>query len=83
MDLGIVVSQQLIFFFRGPFSQWFSKITRLVFGTDHEPDLARGVCGDSSVCITHAGENLFAVFDEPGDQWEMKPDVLACEIGLA
>jgi hypothetical protein len=77
MDLGIVVSAKLILLLWAPATQWLANIALGIFAANHEADLAGWVGRDGGVCIFNGWEDLFAVFLELGDQWEVQPLVFS------
>lgn len=78
VDLGVVVSAQLVLFLGSPLAQRLANIAVGVLAADHEANLTGWVGGDGGVCVFHSWEDLLAVLLELGDQWKVKPLVLSC-----
>jgi hypothetical protein len=76
VDVGVVVSAELVFLLRGPAAYRCFEIASGILAADHEANLARWVGWDRGVGIFYGRENLLAIFLELGDQWEVKPLVL-------
>jgi hypothetical protein len=78
VNLGIVVSAQLVLFLRSPLAQRLANIAVGILAADHEANLTRWVGGDGGVCVFDSWEDLLAVLLELGDQWKVEPLVLSC-----
>jgi hypothetical protein len=76
VDVGVVVSAQLVFLLGGPATYRCFEIAIGILAADHEANLARWVGWDGGVGIFDVRENLIAILLELGDQWEVKPLVL-------
>ena len=77
VDLGIVVTAQLVLLLRGPLAQRLADVAVGILRADHEADLAGWVGGDGGVCVFDRGEDLLAVLLQLGDQWEVEPLVFS------
>jgi hypothetical protein len=78
VNLGIVVSAQLVLFLGIPLAQRLANIAVGILAADHEANLTGWVSGDGGVCVFDSGEDLLAVLLELGDQWKVEPLVLSC-----
>lgn len=78
VDLGVVVTAELLLLLGGPGAEGNLDVGVGVLGADHEADLARGVGRDGGVGVLSDGENLLAVLLELGDQGKVEPLVLGC-----
>lgn len=78
MDVGVVVSAQLLLLLLGPGPQRNPDVDVGVLAADHEADLTRGVGRDGGVSVLGNGEDLLAVLLELGDERQVQPLVLSC-----
>jgi hypothetical protein len=77
VDVGVVVSAQLVFLLASPAAYRCFEIAIGILAADHEANLAGWVGWDSGVGIFDVREYLLAVILELGDQWEVEPLVLS------
>jgi hypothetical protein len=68
MNISVIVSAKLLLLFRREASHRLLDIALGVLAADHEADLARGIGGNSRVCVFDDGEDFFAGFLQVGDQ---------------
>jgi hypothetical protein len=78
VNIGIVVSAQLLFFLRSKGANRLLNIAVGVLAANHETDLTRRIGGDGRVSVFNSREDFFAIFLEFGDQGKVKPLVLGC-----
>jgi hypothetical protein len=64
VDVLVVVFTQLLLLLGRPATQRLFQVGVGILGTDHEADLARGICGNGGVGVFDAREDLSAVFLE-------------------
>lgn len=76
MDLGVVVSAQLVLLLLAPAAERLGEIELGVLAADHEANLSGWVGWDGGVCVLDVREDLLAICLQLGDQWEVKPLVL-------
>lgn len=79
MDLFIIVSAQLLLFFKLPLPQGHLDVPVGILAADHESDLARWVRRDSGVGIFDRGEYFLATFLQVGDEAEVQPLVFGLQ----
>lgn len=79
MDLFIIVSAQLLLFFKLPLPQGYLDVPVGILAADHESDLARWVRRDSGIGIFDRGEYFLATFLQVGDEAEVQPLVFGLQ----
>ena len=79
MDLGVIVSAQLILLLGSPAAKRLGDIALRILAADHESNLARGVGGDGRVSILHGWEDFLAILLQLGDEREVEPLILGYE----
>ena len=77
VDLGVVVSAQLLLLLRSPGSHRNLGVALGVLGADHETDLASGIGGDGGESVLDHREDLLAVLLQLSNQGQVNPLVLA------
>lgn len=77
MDLRAVVPEELLLLRNRQGAKWCLEVTAAVLAADHESDLPGWVGWDGGVGVLDVREDLFAVFLELGDHWQVEPLVLS------
>lgn len=80
MDLLVVVSVPLLLLLIGDGPQRDLNIGVLVLGADHEANLAGRVGRDGGVGVLNGREDFAARLLELGDELEVEPLVLGCNV---
>ena len=60
VDVFIVVSAELLFFFKVPVPQWHFDISVLILAAHHEANLSAGVCRNGGVSVLDSREDFLA-----------------------
>ena len=76
VNLLVVVAAQFLLLLGAPSSHWRLDISIGIFAANHEPDLARRICGNGGVGILSDREDFLAFFLELGNEWQVEPLIL-------
>lgn len=80
VDLLVVVLAQLLLLLSAPAAQRLLEVAVGVLAADHEANLAGWVGGNGCVGVLDGGKDLLARLLQVGNEGEMQPLVLSCEL---